>query len=191
MKTVFEYQFELLKDEWNQCQVGIARFDTILFGIRALSITISTATIAGSIAIKSPHIMSAAIASIFFLWIVDALNKGFQRVFINRYIDIEHYMSTKFVSDVSNERISMKTSCITNGFEYSNETDVTFAVKSILREGAEMSVALHYLVALVFCLTAYMMLVAFMPESVTQAPLSHQAPELPTDMLDWWLHTCG
>jgi hypothetical protein len=159
MKSAFEYKLEILLKEWDQCQIGIARFDTLLFNIRTWSISIFSAILAGSISLNRPHLMLVALAPTMLFWLVDAHNKRFQRVFIDRYRQIEDYLSSeRFIADAASQKLGIKIPDISGQFGYENPTALTFFIEAIRYEATELSVAIYYLAILGLWAAAYVAL---------------------------------
>lgn len=107
-------------------------------------------------ALKRPHLMLVVVAPTLLFWLVDALNKGFQRVFIDRYSCIErHFRSKNFVDDVSAKTLSIDSPCIMKGFKYDNETSWPFFFRAIKEEAPALSLAIYYIAMLGLLAVAY------------------------------------
>jgi uncharacterized membrane protein len=104
-ETQFERKFLILKGEWDLYQTAIGRYDTIVFGIRGWAVTVFAAVLSASVSLKSPSLVLFTIAPTLLFWIVDALNKSFQEVFIERARNIEAYLQSKqFEADIEGDK---------------------------------------------------------------------------------------
>ena len=57
MTETFDHQVAVLMKEWDQCETGVGRYDTIMFSIRTWAVTLSTATVGAAASLKSPNII--------------------------------------------------------------------------------------------------------------------------------------
>jgi len=92
MKDQKSYKFELLKFELDAIQKGIDTYNRTIFAVKGLAMTLFTAFIAylGKEADK-PHLMVfIAMAGVLLLfWVLDAMFKSIQDVYISRGLKIE------------------------------------------------------------------------------------------------------
>jgi hypothetical protein len=83
---------ELLIKEWDVCENGTARYDTIVFTIRGWAITTASAIIGLGVTVHSAVLCSGAIVIVALFWFLDGLNKSFQRFFLNRSAIIQRIL---------------------------------------------------------------------------------------------------
>jgi hypothetical protein len=103
--SAFELSNAVLMKEWDFTQSNIGRFDTIMYTIRAWSLTALTGGIGVAAAQHAPQLMLLVAIVAMALWFLDALHKSFQRVFILRSREIEDYLqSPRFQEDHQLER---------------------------------------------------------------------------------------
>jgi len=103
--SAFELSNAILMKEWDFTQANIGRFDTIMYTIRAWSLTALTGGIGVAASEHTPQLMLLVAIVAMALWFLDALHKSFQRVFILRSREIEDYLqSPEFRDDHRLER---------------------------------------------------------------------------------------
>lgn len=95
MDDEFEYKFELLKQEMACLQDSIRTYDSNLLTIKGWAITIFSAFVFFSAQAKRPAYLVFCAASVMLFWLVDALFKELQMVFIHRYNRIEHFIQSQ------------------------------------------------------------------------------------------------
>lgn len=102
MSDVFQYGFDLLKQEIDNLQTGIYSYDKILFTIKGWAITIFAGFVSFAVQRAEPALLIfASIVAILF-WILDGLFKSIQRVYIRRYNQIEEYLRSERFVDALN-----------------------------------------------------------------------------------------
>lgn len=92
MASAFDLSNAVLMKEWDFTQSNIGRFDTIMYTIRAWSLTALTGGIGVAASQHAPQLMLLVAIVAMALWFLDALHKSFQRVFILRSREIEDYL---------------------------------------------------------------------------------------------------
>jgi hypothetical protein len=95
MKDPFDYKFELVKQEMETVQKGIDIYNRTIFAVKGLAMTLFTAFIAfiGAQTSKPNSTIFWAMAFILLLfWILDALFKSIQKVYIDRSLEIERQL---------------------------------------------------------------------------------------------------
>lgn len=95
MKDKFEYKYEILLKEVDNLQSGIRNYDTLLFRIKGWAITVFSGFIFFAAKENEPFYTFLGALAILFFWVLDAINKSFQRGFIIRANKIEHFLRTK------------------------------------------------------------------------------------------------
>jgi len=92
MESAFDYQFRLLQHELETTQQGIRNYDSITFIVKGWAITIFSGFLL-FIADKQEALFLVPCAiSVVLFWVLDALYKAIQRVYIRRYNAIEVYL---------------------------------------------------------------------------------------------------
>ena len=93
MKEIADYKFELLKQEIDAVQKGIDIYNRTIFAVKGLAMTLFTAFIAlvGSknFALPNKLIFLAMAIILLLFWILDAIFKSIQKVYIARSMEIE------------------------------------------------------------------------------------------------------
>lgn len=95
----FKYKFELLKDEIGHIQSSISAYDNILFIIKGWAITIFSGFVIFAIDKNKPVFLAFTAAAVILFWILDALFKSMQRVYIDRNNLIEGYLQSREFSN--------------------------------------------------------------------------------------------
>jgi len=67
-ETQFERKFSVLKQEWDQCERAIGRYDTIVFAIRGWGVTVFADVLGASVSIKRLSLIFLAIATTILFW---------------------------------------------------------------------------------------------------------------------------
>ncbi len=93
MIDIFQSKFGLLKQEIDNLQTGIYSYDKILFTIKGWAITVFAGFITLAVQQGKPLLLLFAAIAVILFWILDALFKSIQRVYIARYNQIEEYLS--------------------------------------------------------------------------------------------------
>ncbi len=104
MRSKFEFQFDLLKEEYNNVQLSIRHYDSLLFVIKGWAITTYAGFIYLSIKEYRLDLMILSVLIPLFFWALDSLFKGFQARFVLRSRLIEDYLrSDRFDEDIKRE----------------------------------------------------------------------------------------
>jgi hypothetical protein len=80
---------EVLLKEWDVCEAGVSRYDTIIFTIRGWAITAVSAVIGFGFSNNDWRIAAVGVPTALLFWFVDGTNKSFQRFFLNRSRDVQ------------------------------------------------------------------------------------------------------
>jgi hypothetical protein len=105
-QDLFDLKHAIVMEEWKLANSNVGRLDGIIFTIRGWAITTTTAAIAYAYTKPDPTVCMLILVPLVALWIMDALFKAFQRVFINRSKEIEVYLaSTEFEEDYRARRM--------------------------------------------------------------------------------------
>jgi hypothetical protein len=104
MSDEFDYKFELLKQEIGNLQSGVRAYDGILFTVKGWAITIFSAFIVFAIDKDNSVLFAFCAAAIVLFWMADAVFKGFQRVYIRRYNEIEKFLKGPEFTDAVAKR---------------------------------------------------------------------------------------
>ena len=103
MNDEFDYKFELLKQEMETLQNGIRTYDSNLFTIKGWAVTIFSTAVYFSIQARQPIYLMLGAMSVLLFWMIDAVFKAVQRIYILRYNKIEQYLqSPRFAQAVAN-----------------------------------------------------------------------------------------
>ncbi len=156
-RDLIDYSMGVLSKEWDHLQSHIARFDTIVFGIRAWAVSAFTGLLALSASQKLPVLMLLAILPVSLFWIMDGLHKGFQHNYIRRSREIEQYLaSPQWTDDIKGgERLSFKSPLISVQFDKGTTLQ---RLLYHLRHLFIRNVLLLYGAMLVLCIGAYFVL---------------------------------
>ena len=106
MTETFDHQVAVLMKEWDQCETGVGRYDTIMFSIRTWAVTLSTATVGAAASLKSPNIILIGTVPALLLYLINSVNKSYQFTFTARAREIQQYLSSQDFKEDS-ERKSM------------------------------------------------------------------------------------
>ncbi|RMG19489.1 MAG: HIT domain-containing protein [Methanobacteriota archaeon] len=104
MNDIFQSKLVLLKQEIDNLQTGIYSYDKILFTIKGWAITIFSGFITLTVQQNKPQMLLLAAISVVLFWILDALFKSIQRVYIARYNQIEEYLISSKFADALNKQ---------------------------------------------------------------------------------------
>jgi len=151
----FDFKCSLVMEEWKLANSNIGRLDGIVFTIRGWAITAATAAIAYAYSKPDPKVCLLILFPIFALWLVDALFKRFQRVFITRSKEIESYLSSpEFEEDFAAQTMAnFTTPSISERFGQGNSSE---RIKSVLKHAILRNVLVTYLPLVLFSLIAYL-----------------------------------
>ena len=104
MSDEFEYRFELLKQEMATLQDGIKTYDGILFTIKGWAITIFSAFIFFAADKQKPIFLVICAVAVMLFWLLDAIYKSIQGVYIHRYNQIEEFLRSPQFTKTIQER---------------------------------------------------------------------------------------
>ena len=105
----FDLKHTIILEEWKACGASIGRLDGVVFTIRGWAVTTTTAAIAYAYTKPDPAVCMLVLIPLILLWVIDAMFKTFQRVFIRRSREIEEYLaSTAFHDDFENRTPSFQ-----------------------------------------------------------------------------------
>ncbi|MGO6704951.1 hypothetical protein ACC786_37330 [Rhizobium ruizarguesonis] len=161
-KDFFDRKLIILMKEWDYLQTHIARFDTISFSIRQWSVTIFTAFLGGSIALKNPQGMLIAIVPVLLLWRMDGLWKSIQLRLIDRNAEIQFFLASKEFED-AHTNLSMDSFVTPTMFQGFRKTTLWAKIINVLRAAALRNVLLSHIAILLFCFASYIFLRAWLP----------------------------
>jgi hypothetical protein len=128
--------------EWEQCEGGIARYDTIMFSIRTWAVTVFVAMLGIASTLKNPTLVIITVFPTVLLFLIDAVNKSFQQHFIDRAACIQRYLaSDRLTADVATRNMSFPCPVFAETF-----ADVVKIkrLKAISRSVIQLSVYLQY-----------------------------------------------
>lgn len=131
-RDLFDYKFEILQNEIEQLQEAIRSYDTIVFTIKGWCITVFSALIFVAIDREQSSLLVIAACGVALFWMLDAINKSFQSVFIARYRQIEHYLRTKLESDLGRRDMSFTTPQVTGGSGVKRSLFTSSTLKALL-----------------------------------------------------------
>jgi len=152
MADALDHQLAVVMKEWDQCETGIGRYDTIMFSIRTWAVTISTATVGAAASIKNPDIILISIVPALLFWLIDSVNKSYQSTFTTRVHEIQDYLSSKsFKDDMEAKVISFRSPVFATKFELGK----LGRLKEVLGAARRMSVWITYVSILIINVIAY------------------------------------
>jgi hypothetical protein len=161
-ESSFDRKYSLLIKEWEQCESSIARYDTIVFAIRGWAVSTFAAILAASVGLKEPSLITFAIVPTLSFWIIDALNKSFQHLFVLRVRKIEKYLrSPLFKEDEKAQVIFFETPSIAGDFEEDGKKHPNDKLRIILRCAWWDNVRFVYLGMLAACILGWPVLKLF------------------------------
>lgn len=101
MKTKFEYQFELLKQEIDTLQNSIRSYDSMIMEIKKWAVAVYSGFLAikfhkdySEVSKQNTDILVYAIVAIFLFWLIDSIFKSIQGCIIKRYSEIENFINS-------------------------------------------------------------------------------------------------
>ena len=104
MNEVFECQFDLLKQEMGTLQEGMKTYDGIIFTIRGWAITVFSAFVFFAADKQKPIFLGLSAIAVILFWLIDAIYKSIQNVYIHRYNDIEKFLqSQEFIQAIQEQ----------------------------------------------------------------------------------------
>jgi hypothetical protein len=152
MADALDHQLAVVMKEWDQCETGIGRYDTIMFSIRTWAVTISTATVGAAASIKNPDVILISIVPALLFWLIDSVNKSYQSTFTTRVHEIQDYLSSKsFKDDMEAKVISFHSPVFATKFEL----EKLGRLKEVLGAARRMSVWITYVSILIINVIAY------------------------------------
>jgi hypothetical protein len=152
----FEYKYNLLIKEWDYTQNHIGRFDTILYNIRGWAVTLFGIVLSISVSQKTPHLVLFNIIPVLLFWIMDALNKNFQRKFIFRSKAIEEYLSgDDFKEDIQSRKFRFETPNLSNQFRKGTFIE---RIKDVYSSALLRNVIMTYIPMILLCIFSYVIL---------------------------------
>ena|ERR1700722_9911742 len=152
MAETFDYQLAILTKEWDQCESGIGRYDTIMFSIRTWAVTLSTATVGAAASLKSPNVILIGVVPTMLLYLIDSVNKSYQAHFTTRAGEIQAYLSSQdFKDDIERKMMGFRTPVFAARFRLGKRGRI-LAVK---RTAMLMSVWITYFSILLINVVAY------------------------------------
>jgi cytochrome b subunit of formate dehydrogenase len=92
MDDEFKFKLELLKYEMDTVQSGIRAYSQVQFTIKGWAITIFSGFIFFAAKEKQPIFLSLSAIAVILFWILDAIFKSIQEVYICRATKIEHFL---------------------------------------------------------------------------------------------------
>ncbi|MCR8826966.1 hypothetical protein [Pseudosulfitobacter koreensis] len=153
-RDFFALKHAIVMEEWKVANTNIGRLDSVVFTIRGWAITTTTAAVAYAYTKPDPRVCMLILIPLLFLWLIDALFKTFQRVFIDRSKEIEVYLaSDSFEQDFQDERMSRFVSpelSIRFGQNSSGER-----LRKVIEQAFLRNVVFTYVPLIIFAMIAY------------------------------------
>lgn len=148
MRSKFEYQFELLKQEIDVLQNSIRAYDSMIMEVKKWAVAIYSSFLIVKLNNDNIDFIKYGIIGIFLFWLIDSMLKSIQACYIKRYSEIENYINSEHFNeniqaeDISNIRVP----------DISNQFKVTlgFKIKDIIRHASRFHNHLLYLSMLLF-----------------------------------------
>jgi hypothetical protein len=157
--TPFDRKYSLLLKEWEQCEGSIGRYDTIVFAIRGWAVSIFTAVLTASAALNEPKFIVLSIFPTLLFWMSEAINKGFQQLYISRVRAIEDYLvSSQFKDEEQAGVINFATPRISSEFRKDAAKKRKASFDSIIQNALWDNVMIIYVSLLVSCLPCWVLL---------------------------------
>ncbi len=149
----FDLKHAIVIEEWKACGGNIGRLDGIVFTIRGWAITTTTAAIAYAYTKPDPSVCMLVLIPLILLWIIDAMFKTFQRVFIVRSKEIEEYLaSAQFKSDFEDRNPSFKTPVLSGRF---GQGSIGERLGTLFEQAFLRNVVSTYVSLIIFAICSY------------------------------------
>lgn len=150
----FALKYSIVVEEWKLANSNIGRLDGIVFTIRGWAVTTTTVAIAYAYTKTDPRICMLILVPLIALWVMDALYKAFQRVFIDRAKEIEQYFaSDDFESDYNARR--MTTFSTPNLAVRFGQRGFSQRLKAVFEQAFLRNVLLTYIPMIIFAIVSY------------------------------------
>ena len=148
MRSKFEYQFELLKQEIDVLQNSIRAYDSMIMEVKKWAVAIYSGFLLVKLNNDNIDFIKYGIIGIFLFWLIDSILKSIQGRYIKRYSEIENY----FNSELFNESIKAENISNIRVPDISNQFKVTLElkIKDIIKHGFRFHNYLLYLSMLLF-----------------------------------------
>ncbi|MEJ6399152.1 hypothetical protein [Yoonia sp. 208BN28-4] len=152
----FDLKYSILLEEWKACGSNIGRLDGIVFTIRGWAITTTTAAIAYAYTKADPEVCMLVLIPLLLLWIIDAMFKTFQRVFIVRSKEIEQYLvSDQFKVDFDGRSPSFVTPVLSSRF---GQGSIGGRLGELFAQAFLRNVVATYVSLIIFSLCSYVVI---------------------------------
>lgn len=146
--------YDILKLEWQQCEAGIGRYDTLIFQARTWSITVCAALIAAAVSTKIASMFLIGAVTPFLFLIIEAQNKLYQTVFIQRSRTVQSAIRD-YGEDRQVTTSETRSPGIADAFERLSNEGMTAHLKEIGSFFLYPNIVLFYVSTAVPCLVCY------------------------------------
>jgi hypothetical protein len=96
-------ELDIYKTEWAHCEQGISRYDTLTFQVRGWAISVTAAMLGAAFTLQRPELALVGTLSILLFWLVEAMHKIYQRIFIDRSYEIQEILQAHIAGEVSDK----------------------------------------------------------------------------------------
>ncbi|MCO6186592.1 hypothetical protein [Rhizobium sp. L1K21] len=122
-------KLEIVIKEWDHCHGNIARLETIIFIIRGWAVAVATAAVAFAYTHRDDIVCYLSIGPLILLWLIDAVFKSFQRIFILRSREVERYLSSDLLElDLLEGKLSFESPATAKAFGSGAKAERLFKV---------------------------------------------------------------
>jgi len=151
-------ELDIYKAEWSHCEDGIGRFDNLVFQIRGWATSASGVLLAAAFTLaRSELVLISGFIAIMF-WAIEAINKTYQGIFIERSHDIQIMLAAHMQNAVTQ---SMKDGLLIGPqFHRAFAEHKADGIAAILSRAMFSNVALFYVALILACGGSYLVIPA-------------------------------
>ena len=149
-------QLDIFKTEWSHCEKGIGLYDDLIFKIRGWAASVSGALLTAgfTLHLKEIALVSGLVVTMF--WMIDAINKDYQSVFILRSRQIQQVLYDHIHDSVSLDALQPPMI----GWQFKNKfgRGPGSQLNSIITRAAYPGVVAFYVALILACTVCYFLI---------------------------------